>query len=353
MLRISSLLLFIIVTSLSAQAKIWRVNNNSGVTADFTDLPAAISSASVLSNDTIHVEASSANYNFITLNKNLVFIGVGYFLNPADPSVPGNAGLQVATTGSRVGGVSFTSGSQGSRFIGITFTGSVGFSGALSGAVNMSFEKCLFASGSSLQPGSGNYSGLTVRKCFFDGIVISQTSGSLSGFICENSIFRGNSINVPAVTGSNNIIRNNSFFNSGGTMAFSNCYVANNIFGYFGTVSFINCTVKNNLFQQTSATQTVPGTATGNVFNVNMATVYVGTGSYDDRYQIQNGSLADNTGVTVGSVVNPDCGAYGGTDPYKLSGIPNVPSIYGLTAPNSIPAGTNSMSVTISTRNNN
>lgn len=352
MLKISSLLLFIVVSSFSAQAKIWRVNNNPGVNADFSDVQSAINSSSVLANDTIHIEASSTNYNFITLNKSLVFLGVGYFLNPADPTIPGNADLQVATTGSRIGGISFNTGSQGSRFVGITFTGSVSFSG-LTGTVNISFEKCLFASGSALQPGGGNYSGLIVRKCFFDGSVISQSSGSLSDFICENNIFRGNSINVSAATGSNNIVRNNSFVTAGGSMVLNNCYVANNIFGYFGIISFTNCTVKNNLFQQTAASQPVPGTATGNVFNVNMATVYVGTGSYDARYQIQPGSAADNAGVTVGAVVSPDCGAYGGTDPYRLSGIPNVPSIYGLTAPNSFPAGTDSMNVTISTRNNN
>jgi hypothetical protein len=351
MLRISSLLLLVIVSSLSAQAKIWRVNNNTGVSADFNNLPTAIASASVVNGDTIHVEPSNTDYNFITLNKSLVFIGVGYFLDPANVSTPGNAGLQVSTAGSRIGGVSFASGSQGSRFAGITFTGTVAF--GFSGSVNINFERCLFASGSSLSPGGGNYSGLTVRKCFFDGTVISQTSGSLSDFICENSIFRGNSINVSVATGTNNIVRNNSFFNSGGTMAFSNCYVANNIFGYFGTTTFINCTVKNNLFTQTAGVQPVPGTATGNVFGVNMATVYVGTGSYDARLQIQPGSAADDAGVTVGAVVNPDCGAFGGTDPYKLSGIPNVPSIYNLTAPNSIPVGTNSMNVTISTRNNN
>lgn len=68
---------------------------------------------------------------------------------------------------------------------------------------------------------------------------------------------------------------------------------------------------------------------------------------------LKAGSPALAAGLTVGTVVTPDCGAFGATDPYKLSGIPNIPSIYTLTVPVSIPAGTNSMNVTISTRNNN
>ncbi|WP_315820967.1 hypothetical protein [Paraflavitalea speifideaquila] len=51
--------------------------------------------------------------------------------------------------------------------------------------------------------------------------------------------------------------------------------------------------------------------------------------------------------------MTPDCGAFGGNDPYKLSGIPAIPSIYLLTVPASIPSGSSSMNVTFSTRNNN
>ncbi len=86
-----------------------------------------------------------------------------------------------------------------------------------------------------------------------------------------------------------------------------------------------------------------------------MSTVYVGgtTGGWDSRMMLKAGSPAIGAGVTVGTIVSPDCGAFGATDPYKLSGIPNIPTIYSLSAPTSIPSGTNSMNVTFSTRNNN
>jgi hypothetical protein len=350
MLRIASLLLALAFLT-TAQAKIWRVNNTPGVNADFNTISNAVSSASVVNGDTIHIEPSVTDYSFITLNKSLIFIGVGYFLDPANGSTPGNGGLQVSTIGARLQGLNCTTGSQGSQFIGLTFVGSVQYTA--NGNVNLTFRNCLFASGSSLTGGAGNYSGLTLRKCYFQGSVLSQSSGSMADLVCENNIFAGNSINMPVLTGNNNIVRNNSFYTSGGTMAFSNCYVANNIFDYGNVSTFTNCTVKNNLFQLTAGSQPVPPTATGNQFGVNMSTVYVGTGTTDGRMLLRASSAAIGAGVSVGSVTTPDCGAFGGPDPYRLSGIPNVPSIYSLTAPISIPAGTNSMNVTISTRNNN
>ena len=128
-------------------------------------------------------------------------------------------------------------------------------------------------------------------------------------------------------------------------------YVANNIFGVSPECVFVNCTIKNNLFQ---SNQALPGTATNNQVSINMDNVYVGgtTGSLDSRLVLKAGSPAIGAGLTVGAVVSPDCGAFGATDPYKLSGIPNIPTIYSLTVPVSIPSGASTMNVTFSTRNN-
>ena len=77
------LLLFVFTLCIScAYAKIWRVNNNTGVVADFTTFAAAVSSASVLSGDTIHIEPSATSYGGATMSKRLVVIGIGYLLNP-------------------------------------------------------------------------------------------------------------------------------------------------------------------------------------------------------------------------------------------------------------------------------
>mgnify|MGYP002778832096 CR=1 FL=1 len=347
------LLVLLCTVQLLTHARIWRVNNTAGLAADFSTLSAAVSSASVLAGDTVHVEPSATAYTFFTLNKRLIFFGVGYLLDPANATTPGNAGLHVSTVPASIPGMTLAVGSEGSRFQGLAFTSSIAFGTGVTNA-NIVFEKCYFSSG--VFPGSGNYSNLTFRKCYFDNSRIEQTSGSMSSFVCENCIFNGGSayVNMTALTGTNNVVRNNSFNGANFAWALSNAYFANNIVGSASILTFTNCVVKNNIFQlpNTAGNQQVPITATGNQFNIPMNTVYLVTGSYDARFQLRSGSPAIGQGVTIAGFT-PDCGAFGATDPYKLSGIPNIPSIYSLTVPVSIPAGTSSMNVTVSTRNNN
>lgn len=358
MKRLVLLCTSLLLLHLYAAARIWRVNNNAGFSADFSTLTAAISSASVLPGDTVHVEPSATAYAFININKRLLFFGVGYLLDPGNGTTPGNAGLHVSTLGAIINGVAMAAGSEGSRFQGLIFNSTISF-GSLTN-VNVVFEKCYFLS--SVFPGSGNYSNVTFRKCFFDnGTRIEQTSGTMSNFTCENSIFLGgqSQTNLPTLTGSNNIIRNNSFRDVIFGFSVANAYFANNIVGSSAAITFANCVVKNNVFQLSAASQLVPGTAVGDQFNIGMGSVYLGTGSWDGRFQLRIpnvGNPAPNPAIGAGVTIagfTPDCGAYGATDPYKLSGIPNIPSIYTLIVPVSIPAGTNSMNVTVSTRNNN
>lgn len=346
-------LLFVMMTALltSSYAKIWRVNNNAGVAADFSTLIAALASASVVSGDTLHLEPSNVSYqtNQAAIAKSLTYIGSGYFLDPANTGMPGNTGLQVSTETSNIGFMRLGAGADGSKFIGITFDGSV----YVNGASNLTFEKDYFPSGLYFE--SGTVSNTNVRKCFFINstqISAHATAVTMTNFVCENNLFFNSAfINLPILSGSGNIFRNNSISGYNG-MALANTYVANNIFGTSGQCAFTNCTIKNNLFQ---VNQTLPGSATNNLLSVNIANVYVGgnTGSFDSRFMLKPGSPAIAAGLTVGSVVTPDCGAFGATDPYKLSGIPNIPSIYTLNVPVSIPSGSATMNVTFSSRNNN
>ena len=335
----------------NAQAKIWRLNNNVAVNADFTTFYQAAGSASVLAGDTLYLEPSATAYttNSFTLTKRLVVIGSGYFLDPTDVTYPFNPGLQVAGRTAQLGFLYLGAGSDGSKFMGISMEGSVYFSGSS----NVKFEKVYFGYGG-IYFQSGTNDNVSIRKCFYYGGsgFSSSTTVTITNLVIENNIFYGGYLTLDQLSGSGNIFRNNSIINSGSGFTISNTYVANNIFGTGGGVSnFVNCTIKNNLFQ---SNQTLPGTATNNQVNVNMANVYVGgtTGSLDSRAVLKAGSPAIGAGLTVGAVVTPDCGAYGATDPYKLSGIPNIPSIYAFTVPLSIPAGTTTMNVTFSTRNN-
>lgn len=347
---LSSVIASLLVTTVQSQDKLWRVNNNPGINADFTTFNGAANSASVLAGDTIYLEPSTTSYTTgsFTLVKRLVVIGPGYFLDPANATTPANTGLQVATANSELPFFRIGAGANGSKFLGVTFNGSV----YMNGASDIAFEKSYFPAGVYFENGTND--NISFRKCFFNNSanISNAASTTVTNFVCENNIFyNGAYITLSALSGSGNIVRNNSVV-GGNAFTLSNTYVANNIFGISNQSTFTNCTIKNNLFQ---IAQTLPPTATNNQLSVTIANVYVGgaTGSLDSRAALKVGSPAIGAGLTIGSVVNPDCGAYGATDPYKLSGIPNIPSIYAMTVPISIPSGSATMNVTFSTRNTN
>ncbi|MDI3320679.1 hypothetical protein [Pinibacter soli] len=344
---------FLLLTGLSITsisfAKSWRINNNAGVNANYTSIYDAVNSASVTDGDSLYIEPSVTDYvtNSMTISKRLTFIGPGYLLDPANTNAPGNSGLQVLTIDSRLGFFRLNAGANGSKFIGVTLTAAY-----FNGASNVTFERVGFTGNVYFE--SGINDAITLRKCFFLNNGISNAASvTITNFVCENNIFYGYcNIAIDQLTGSGNLFRNNSIYSSAYGVVLLNTYIANNIFGTYAACTFTNSTVKNNLFQ---ANQTLSGTATGNIVNVDMNTVYVAgtTGSLDSRVALKAGSPAKGTGLTVGSVVNPDMGAFGATDPYRLSGIPNIPSIYTLTVPTSIPSGSATMNITFSTRNNN
>ncbi len=345
-----SFLLAFVFIALAADARIWRVNNNVGINADFTTFFDAVNSSTVVAGDTLYFEPSTTDYqtNSVNVTKRLVMIGPGYFLDPSNAFSPGNPGLQVTTADVRIGFFRLEAGAAGSKFIGLSIVGGV----YLNATSDIVFERSIF--GGYVQFEAGTVNNVSFRKNFFYGNALGNAAGvTITNFVCENNLFYNNGhVNLDRLTGTGNIFRNNSVLNGSNGFVLVNCYVANNVFGTFSVSTLTNSTVKNNFFQ---ANQPLSGTATNNVVSQDMADVFVGgtTGSFDSRLALKAGSPAIGAGLTVGAVVSPNCGAYGGPDPYKLSGIPNIPTIYSLTVPTSIPSGTATMNVTFSTRNNN
>ncbi|WP_315823466.1 hypothetical protein [Paraflavitalea speifideaquila] len=108
-------LLCLLLNSQQSLAKIWRVNNNPGVAADFTDLQSAHNGAA--GGDTLHIEGSPNSYGGATFNKKLIVLGPGYFLDEYPNS-------QALLHSGKVGGVTYNMGSEGSVIMGIDFLGS-------------------------------------------------------------------------------------------------------------------------------------------------------------------------------------------------------------------------------------
>jgi hypothetical protein len=362
----------ILLTTITTQAKIWRVNNDASKGANFATLQLANDNAAVLNGDTLHLEPSSNAYAGANINKALIIIGNGYFLS----GTGSNASLQQNTATSLVTGtINFTSasagagapntGAFGATMAGVTVNGTVTFINVSSVTVT----RCNIQSISFSGYGSTVAQGLKITKCFLKG---STTATGFTGtpsvdVTFENNIFStetgqgGNNIQFNLPTTMKGLFRNNIINDFFTPMALSNFYVTNNIFLETNpplNATNVNNVYKNNIFVIATPGNGIIGGTAGNVVNVNFANIFtanptVGTG--DARFQIIANATnpAFQGGETIGAVITPSCGAFGATDPYRLSGIPAVPAIYSLTIPSGVATGATSMQISVSTRSNN
>lgn len=300
----------------SAMSAVWRVNNITGVDADFTTISAAQSSSSVLAGDTIYLEPSAGTYGDITFTKKLTIIGNGYFLSE-------NPQTQADINTSELGTITYNTGSSGSKIIGCQISYI---------SINISeivVERNYFftSSGDNIRFNSSNISHFIIRNNYFVNTYCSYSTArciysSSSGVNdlqiynnyfsrnCNEAIYLTNGTSVEIF---NNIIDGNIFIN--------NANFENNIL-ISGTFTYTNGFVNNNICNSTQFS-TVNGT--NNQLNIIMDSVFVGaTGnSTDGQWQLKVNSPA--LGAGVGGI---DCGMFGGVFPYILSGLPGVPAIY-------------------------
>ena len=115
-----------------------------------------------------------------------------------------------------------------------------------------------------------------------------------------------------------------------GNLVLYNSTIENNIVRGTGTAVSSTNVIRNNVCEGTQF-----DTTNTNQPGVDMATVFVGSGSTDGRWQLLAGSPASGAG-TEGT----DCGMFGGGAPYVLSGVPTIPHIYYLTVPSAAEPGT-------------
>lgn len=318
----TTMLFFLSETSF---AKIWRVNNMIGVTADFTTAQAAHDGASA--GDTIHLEPSVYSYGSISAYKPLVWISIGSFLTD-------NPGNQFSTTTGRVSSMTFWNGSAGS-------------------------VASLFVDGSAAMYGTNN---ITINRSHING-TLSVYSGA------SNVVISQSFINFYCSLDGTNIIFSNNIVGIGITMSgySTSAIITNNVFNYnrrnedyFGTGNIYNSVFQNNIsikggnyafFNSLPTYNMFPDanfpSGNNNVLNVNMLNVFVNsTGSIDKDFQLKTGSPAIGSGY--GGI---DLGAFGGTTAYKLAMQPAIPAITNMSTPSS--TGGNTIQVTFSAKSNN
>jgi hypothetical protein len=314
------------------QAKIWRVNNGTGVVADFTTVQAAHNAAAA--GDTIHLEPSLNDYGNLTMTKRLTIISTGSFSTS-------NPNLQSDPKHALVGNVNISNTGANGSVLSVRFNNGFNIS---SGVSNISLVNCV-ADGADDNANCCGRPYVDINNA--DNIIVSKSFvGSLRFTNNSNNIVVNNSIVWGLIDndGTSDGVITNNVFRAGyanDAASISNCVVANNIWNKNLATSFTNCNVGNNFAPGT-------GTAPSGFTFVDMSTVFVDAngGFVDNVYQLKAGSPAIAAGE--GGI---DCGAFGGGSPFKLGVTPAIPSIYKLNVP-AAPAG-NSMNIIFSTRSNN
>jgi hypothetical protein len=343
MKNIITFFLFLLAMAQTAHAKIWRINNITGVNADFNSFSAAVTSASVVNGDTLYVEASANGYGGENVAKKLTIIGAGYFLSETSPLVA-NPKTQANINNSYLNYVTFTGGSKGSKIVGIVCP-YMYIDDSL-----ITIERNYIINTINVNVNNNTYAD-TIRQNFIGGISsYNNNTVKAENLLIYNNIFTGfYSMNFysTAINYNSGYFLNNTCiyysYNRCINFVFQNDILRNPNFDVYLTSNvFFNC-IDNGT--------TLPNT-NGNKLSVDIDnTVFQGysdgTGfSSDGRYQLKSGSPALAAGSQNGNTV--DCGAFGGVAPYVLSGMPNIPSIYTLTVPTQINSSAVTMGVSLS-----
>lgn len=294
---------------------------------------------------TIMVEAGT--YGSINVNKKIEFIGTGYNLNN---SITAYIGVSI------LGNVNFLVGSEQSKIQGFQ-----------AGDINVGANSVWVQRNKCATIRIGNNGSVALRA---DNVLVRQNTGERPevttqsiGFQIKNNIFYSGFYFDTAGLGQ---VINNTF--NGGYFTGKNNYLntefRNNIItqitdlrqgslGYIRTgdnfiINFFPFFIQNNVFQNY-----IPTLTTTNTINANFTNMYLAFPNNPDnlqedaRYQLHPNSPAKGAGEN-----GTDAGAFGGDEPYILSGIPSIPAIYQLTVPANVPQG-GTLNVQIKAKTNN
>lgn len=318
----------------TTHATIWRVNGNPNIDADFHDLQAAIDDPYVFPYDTLYVEGYSNSYgSSIAVNKPLVLIGTGYFLNENDTT-------QAIKLQSWISSIYFQAGSEGSELTGFYIHADYGNLVVIETyGITISNNRIY----SQFNYNYGNIQGITIIGTGPDPIVIAKNY-----IYCRNTAGGGYSdawgIRHSDGIAANVVIKNNYIAALAGwtersiqiykddpanqIVIFNNVLV-NDLLCQYGSV-YNNIMVEGslsgnyNIYEYNIGNGTQFPAGNGNQQNVNMALVFINHNS-----GIDNGLKLSPVSPAKGAGMNgTDCGMFGGNTPYVLSGIPEVPSIF-------------------------
>ena len=308
-------ILFFFLNGAAVSSQIITVNNQPEPPADYSSFQQAHDNASP--GDTILIYGSTTTYSNggTTVNKPLTVIGPGYFLNENPETQVKNVSATFSSS------IQFNPGSEGSVFIGLHLEG------LNVNAPNIELRRNRITA----ILVNGNIDGLLIKQNFILSEIICQAgcSGLLvfnnrmgnvrhQGGATVSGIFHNNIIDGsfdPSLLPRSSEYKNNIFLDSNPANEVVNPAIDN--------------TFSHNLFVGTNPSLSVLDGIDGNQIGVD-PNLFVGLSgnSTDGQYQLSQNSVAIGAGGG-----GTDCGIFGGDDPYRLSGIPPIPTIFELEVP--------------------
>ncbi|MCB0581436.1 MAG: hypothetical protein KDD10_19260 [Phaeodactylibacter sp.] len=340
MKRTSILLALSLAFAFSASATILRVNNTPGSDAPYDNFTTA--HASAVPGDTIQIEGSNTPYGELTITKRLVVIGPGYFLNE-NPNTPVSLPATTANINlDRTNANDPFSGASGTEIMGLRVR-QTSASRVNVRVSNVSISKCEIDDYVYIQDLDGIVSGVQVFQNFFYGTGLNwvPASDGLTNFNFSNNIVLG-PFSVP--DNSTGGIYHNVFLGNGFNAELFAGEIRSNIATTTNTNNFNVSTSGNGQVSHNTAANGQFGASNGN----NVASpddIFAGPNgnSTDGQYQLLPGATAVRNNAHDGT----DRGAFGGSRPYSLSGLGNIPAIVYLEVPAS---GTASQPFTVTIR---
>lgn len=297
LLRVAALVAVALCATLRPDARTWRLNPNESASPDFTSLDAALNDDRVKPGDELLLDPG--NYSGVTMTKeNITITGPGYFLSE-------NFDWPEASH-AYVNNIELSKGSTIRGCTGKTITA----------ADNAVISRCQLYSIISGVNGSPFVNNITVEQCYI------SASAYLTS--CKNSFFRNNIFPKGGFSGANtpNCIfeYNTMFLGTGEFKGFTDCQIRNNIVIYpkgypyslFDPKYNTRCTFERNVISEVNENPEYPN----NIYGATVENTFVDN-LIADRYYLRDDSPAKGKATGGG-----DCGAFGGPNPYVLSGIP-------------------------------
>jgi hypothetical protein len=334
----TKILALLILLPFLSQATVWRVNGNEGVDADFADLPEAIAAANA--NDTLLVEPlGSGWYSSSTVDKTLFIYGTGYLLSSNDST-------QYLPQATSVHSIIFNPGSEGSLLSGFQMISQACIGtlfpdcgSILLNTCCISIQNCRGSGGTSTNliffRSSADY--CVVKNCIFtrlDFDFVDTDNPALIGTGVTGTIITNSIIGRFEAAGAGS-----SFFETIVSLTVNNCVITSPQTQTLRArnTAFTNCVVASPSGEVCDGTCTFTNTValSNNLNGSETNTILIEEGDvlfdsgFVDHPELQYQLDPNSPGKTAGTD-GTDCGIFGGVEPYELSGMPNIPSIFEL-----------------------